>query len=207
MPHQSTRERLLNLVKTAAAGAAAEHAGKGIGGRALNHLDKLIGAGLMAGAGALGHKYVMPHLVAKPSMLDRVTNAMGTAAGYGLGGLALGAGVYGAGKAYDGLTEGHVKEKHFKNMLAENPMLKHEDPAVVRRSYNTLFHFNKDMATDPTTAGAFVRRAVAFKDEGIQSNDIKTLAEIRKNLADAGGKGTSFMDRASKLHSFSDKDS
>ena len=84
-----------------------------------------------------------------------------------------------------------------------------QDHRTLRRSFDTLYSFNPHMAKDPLVAGSFLRRALAFKDEGIQANDVKTLTEIRKNLAgarkDEGGKG--LMDRAKELQAFAPKQS
>ena len=45
-----------------------------------------------------------------------------------------------------------------------------------------------------------------FKDEGIQSADIKTLAEIRKNMSESTKGSPKFMDQGSGLFSFRDRD-
>jgi hypothetical protein len=198
-------EVLQRIAKEDAAKQATESAGKftsKLKAFAGKHADSLVGAGLASAAAALGNRYIMPKLVPKPSMFKRVTDSMGTAAGFGLGGLALGGGVWGASKAFSALTEPAIKQKHYNEMLKENPSLRNEDPAVVRKSYNTLFTFNKDMAKDPTTAGAFVRRAAAFKDEGIQASDIKTLTEIRKFISDSKSKDTKFVDNGAGIFKF-----
>ena len=108
-----------------------------------------------------------------------------TALGYGAAGAALGGGAMLANKAVNAVHEPRDKRNAFTLMMAEHPHLKHEDPKVVTRSFNTLWHFNQDVAKDPTTAASFVRRAAMFKDEGIQANDVKTLTDIRKGLSDA----------------------
>jgi hypothetical protein len=130
---------------------------------------------------------------------------MGKAVGFGLGGLALGTGAMAASRGIEAITEPLEKKRSFNEMMKENPGLKREDKDVVRKSFNTLHTFNPMMAKDPTVAGAFVRRSVAFKDEGIQSADIKTLSEIRKNLSSLKN-DQNFLDTARSLQSMSGGD-
>lgn len=200
------------LAKAQGTAHAEAHAPVGISGKKLLMGALGMGAtGLAAGVtgafGAATKEGIERLLKPKPSMFQNVRKAMGTAAGFGLGGLALGTGVYAADKGYTALTEPHEKARHFNTMMKENPTLKHEDQPTVVKSFNTLWHFNKDMAKDPTTSGAFVRRAAVFKDEGIQATDIKTLADIRKALSashTSAAKG--FLERGTGLRSFHDKD-
>lgn len=124
----------------------------------------------------------------KPSVMGSIFGRGGpfhTALGYGAAGAALGGGAMLANKAFTMAHEPREKRNAFAVMMAEHPHLKHEDPKTVTRSFNTLWHFNQDVAKDPTTAASFVRRAAMFKDEGIQANDVKTLTDIRKALSDA----------------------
>jgi len=121
----------------------------------------------------------------KPGLLAEVGSSARRALGYGAGAGAIMGGIWGASKLIDHFKEPVEKKKAFNAMMDENPGLKQEEPKVVSRSFNTLYTFNRDMAKDPTVAGSFVRRAAAFKDEGIQAADIKTIAEIRKSLSDS----------------------
>lgn len=150
-------------------------------------------AAALAGIGGLatlmlGSK-LKDHLAPKPSILKTVFARNGPlthALGYGLGAAAIGGSVFGVKKLHEHATEPGKRDAAFKMMKTENPALGHD--AHVRKSFDTLWRFNPDMAKDPLVAGTFVRRAMAFKDEGIQSQDVKTLTEVRKNLADAKSK-------------------
>jgi hypothetical protein len=188
---KSVRERLL---KTASPGAIGRFASAHGGDIA----KSLILSGL-GGAGALAMKRLT-----KPTLSSQVRLGMGRALGFGLGGLALGTGVMAASKGYEAVKNPIERKHSFDKMLAENPGLKREDKDVVRKSFATLHTFNPMMAKDPTVAGAFVRRALAFKDEGIQSADVKTLSEIRKNLSYSGKRrDVGFLEMAKNLQSMS----
>lgn len=172
--------------------------GEWLGGHGNSALATVLGAG----ATALGAKlFKRP-----PTMKSQIKGALGNALGFGIAGTALGAGVLAANKGYGAIADPIIKQRSYERMLAANPSLKHEDKDVTQRSFNTLYKFNPDMAKDPTTAGSFVRRAAMFKDEGIQSADIKTLAEIRKNMSESTKGSPKFMDQGSGLFSFRDRD-
>lgn len=106
------------------------------------------------------------------------------ALGLGAGAAIIGGGVSGTNKAIDHFSDKHKKKKYFKQMIAENPQLKKETPKDVTKVFNTLFRFNKKMASDPLVAGSFLKRSLQFKDEGIQPVDVKTLTEVGKHLSD-----------------------
>lgn len=190
-----------------AASAAEQKLTHGLGKRLFD--SAIVGGGLGT-AGYLGKKLLDRVTEPKPpSVLKSVFGrggAFGKAVGFGLGGLTLGAGAYGASKLLSSATEPLEKKKAFGEMLSENPNLKQEDPKIVERSFRTLFTFNKDMAKDPTLAGSFVRKALMFKDEGIQPNDVKTMSEIRKNMSDAKKGQGGFLDLAKSMHAFKSDD-
>lgn len=106
---------------------------------------------------------------------------------YGMGALGVAGGLAAAESIKDALHHRVGKKKAFTNMIKENPTLAHQDPAHVKKVFNTLYTFNKDMANDPLVAGSFARRSLQFKEEGIQPMDVKTLTEIHKNLRDSKG--------------------
>lgn len=109
---------------------------------------------------------------------------------YGLGAAGIAGGLAGIDALKDVFDRKVGKEKAFKNMIQDNPGLASENPAHVKKVFNTLYTFNKDMAKDPLVAGSFTRRSLMFKDEGIQPMDIKTLTEIRRNMQDGKGGGS-----------------
>jgi hypothetical protein len=65
-------------------------------------------------------------------------------------------------------------------MIAENPDLSDHAAKDVQRSFNTLHRFNPEFASDPTVAGAFVRKQMSLGEF-----DTKMLTEMigaRSNL-------------------------
>lgn len=190
---------------------ASEQAGRSIprriGNALLEHATSLPGlaaAGVIGLGGTLARDRIMAKLTKKPSVLKHMFSSHGpvvTALGYGVGAGTIGAGMWGAKKAYDHVNEPIQKQQGMKAMLTMHPNLKNEDHAHVARVYNTLYNFNKDMAKDPLVAGSFVRRAMQFREEGLQPNDIKTLTEIRKHMSDTKG-GTYLPTTPSDLSAF-----
>ena len=107
---------------------------------------------------------------------------------FGVGALGIAGGLAAVDAIRDSMSHRVGKDKAFKNMIKENPSLAKENPAHVKKVFNTLYTFNKDMAKDPLVAGSFARRSMQFKEEGIQPMDVKTLTEIQKNMRDAKGR-------------------
>ena len=173
--------------------------------------------GLSQGAGAIATAALIKPIVQRleqrlaprKSLFNSIMGDRGpfrTALGYGLAGAGLAAGAGGAAAAYDKITTPRRQRIAKEMMYSQYPSLKAEDARVVNRSFDTLWRFNRDLAEDPTTAGAFVRRAVHFREEGIQPSDIKTLTEIRKNVADTHSKTPGFTDHARFLSAFRERD-
>ena len=96
---------------------------------------------------------------------------------FGAGAGAIGLGIEGASSLHDAIADPLRKRKYMNNMLAENPQLRRENPKDVSKAFNTLYTFNKRMASDPLVSGSFLRRALQFRDEGVQAVDIKTLVD------------------------------
>jgi hypothetical protein len=109
---------------------------------------------------------------------------------YGAGALGVVGTVAAVDAIRDSLDKKIGREKAFKNMIKENPTLASGSPAHVKKVFNTLYTFNKDMAKDPLVAGSFTRRSLQFREEGLQPMDIKTLTEIRKHMSDSRGGGS-----------------
>lgn len=201
------RLRLLKLAstfdKTAARGT--DVAERSVGRWLAHHGDNIAEKALPAAAIGLG-AYLWNKRTA-PTLASKVKGNLANAIGFGLGGAALAGGAYAGTQALRGATEPFIKQRAFNDMLKENPSLKNEDKDVVRKSFNTLHTFNPTMAKDPLVAGAFVRRAAMFKDEGIQASDVKTLAEVRKNLSDSrkSDNDSRFLNLAKTLHGIGDE--
>lgn len=108
----------------------------------------------------------------------------------GGGAAALTGGIRGTDAAIDAVRDPLQKKRALGKMLADNPSLMKEDQKDVGRIFSTLYSFNPKMAKDPLVSGSFMRRSLQFKDEGIQPQDVKTLAEIGKLQSDTKKKET-----------------
>ena len=150
-------------------------------GRALAVAGTAAATGVGLGATALYNKLKKP-----PTAFQALKGAFGPGSAgrkaLAIGGIAaaLGAGITGAEGATDSISKAYGKRKGFSTMMEGNPWLKKEPAKDVKRFYNTLHNFAPKVAKDPLAAGSFMRRSMAFKDEGIQAADIKTLADINK---------------------------
>ena len=204
--HDALNKFLQAKTETTAAPGLLKRMARSVGAHA-ESIPALATLGLIGTVGAVAAKKISDRLSPKPSVLKHMFSGHGpvvTALGYGVGAGALGAGVWGAKKAYDAVNEPIQKDRGMKAMLEVAPALKHEDKTHVSRVYNTLYGFNKDMAEDPLVASSFVRRSLQFKEEGIQPNDVKTLTEIRKHLSESG-KDSKFPTSAADLVGFNNK--
>ena len=218
---QASSSRLRKIAAAGAAGAGAavaksllEHAEGAVKkdtGEAIGKIPATIIGGATAGAVGLAGRAILKRLEKKPTIMQSVFGhggAFRTAIGYGLGAGALGGSLWAGEKAIEHFKEPRDRKKALEVTLMENPHLKHEDQRVVHRSFNTLYNFNPKMAKDPLVAGSFLRRALAFKDEGLQATDVKTLTDIRKNMANAKKDekpGKSWVERAQGLQQFAPK--
>lgn len=104
---------------------------------------------------------------------------------FGAGAGAIGLGIEGASSLHDAIADPLRKRKYMNNMLAENPQLRRESPKDVSKAFNTLYTFNKRMASDPLVSGSFLRRALQFREEGVQAVDIKTLVDAHPKGQDS----------------------
>jgi len=105
----------------------------------------------------------------------------------GTGAAGIAAGVKGVEALHDAVATPIAKARSFSAMMEENPGLRKEPPHDVKMRFNTLARFNPDMAADPVISGAFVRRALQFKEEGIQPMDVRDLISSRKDLESMRG--------------------
>lgn len=128
-------------------------------------------------------------------------NAMGGAAKSGFGAMgrgaahvggAVGAAVVGgiamalAGDMYDAAKRGITKTRNYQNMMVANPDLKQLPAKNVQNAFSVLHRFNPDFASDPTVAGAWVKRQASFGEDTLgDTNALKTLVDARKNINDA----------------------
>ena len=56
------------------------------------------------------------------------------------------------------------KEPSFKNMINMHPGLRNEDQILVKKYYDSLWHFAPTIAQEPLAAGAYIRQAMQLED-------------------------------------------
>jgi len=145
---------------------------------------KLVG-GLGLGASAL---LARKFLHAKPTLSQELFGSGGAvrrALGFGAVAAGLGAGAAAATGGASYLHNRISNEKHYNDALKNNPGLKEHKDEDLRAAFKSLSKFSPDLASDPLAAGAFLRRSMMFKEEGLQPTDIKTLVDTRKLLSEA----------------------
>ena len=113
---------------------------------------------------------------------DVAPMAVGAGAIAGGFGLAKHLGEKGFGAARDKIE----KARAYKAMVEENPQLKHIDPNVTQKAFNTLHRFNPQYAKDPMVAGTFVNNVA--DQERLDIGTVNSLVQARRNMADGGGK-------------------
>ena len=116
--------------------------------------------------------------------------ALALGAGLGLAGVAIGAGGAAAQSGYKGIKDPLMRGVGFKRMMREedNQWMQNESKSKLKKLHKTLYRFSPKMALDPLVAGAFMKKQLEFEDVGIQPNDLSTIANIEKAVADAGSK-------------------
>lgn len=178
----------LNDVKDMTFGDALQHVKNRRGnilGDMLTHAPKaIVGGGVAMGAKALADKLMNK----RPTLTQEILGRGGIAQKALMLG-AVGAGIGGGAAALSGAVD-HVqnrvnKNKNFEATLRTNPGLKEFKTEDLQGAYDALHRFSPEIAKEPLAAGAFLRRSMLFKDEGIQPNDVKTLVDVRKLLSES----------------------
>lgn len=153
-------------------------------------------AALLGAGGAIGLEALRRKIFNRPpTVMQEIFGRGGIgrrAVGLGLLAAGLGAGAAGVSKAVDYTADHYGKKKAFDDMLKHSPSLKEHSQKDLHAAFNTLHKFNPDMATDPLTASSFMRRAMMFKEEGIQPADVLTIANARKLRTEAMDKKNEF---------------
>lgn len=104
--------------------------------------------------------------------------AVGTAA---LGGIAMAL----AGDMYDAAKRGITKTRNYKQMMNANPDLRELPAKSVQKAFSVLHRFNPEFSSDPTVAGAWVKRQATFGEDSFGDvNQMKQLIDSRKSLSD-----------------------
>jgi hypothetical protein len=82
-------------------------------------------------------------------------------------------------------TEGE-KEPAFKSMLRQHPDLK-EQENLAWMYFESLYHFSPIIATDPLTAGAYIRSAIRMHDTsgGPLPDVVQRLVDVQQKHRDA----------------------
>lgn len=133
-------------------------------------------------------------LMKKAFQMPGWAGEMGGAAAKGLGhGAAMVGGAVAAGIAYalagdmyDAAKRGITKTRNYQAMISQNPDLKQMPAKQVQQAFSVLHHFNPDFASDPTVAGAWVKRQATFGEDAFgNSQELGQLISSRKNLNDA----------------------
>lgn len=110
--------------------------------------------------------------------------------GHRLGNAALGIGAAAgasiayslAGDMYEALKRGITKGRDYRQMMRANPDLSEMPASDVQKAFSTLHRFNPEFASDPTVAGAFVRKNALYQE--FDTRQLSDLVTSRKNLAD-----------------------
>lgn len=116
------------------------------------------------------------------------TAGKGLIGGAGMVGGAVAAGIaYAlAGDMYDAAKRGITKTRNYQSMLSQNPDLKQMPAKQVQQAFSVLHHFNPEFASDPTVAGAWVKRQATYGEDAFgNSQELGQLISSRKNLSDA----------------------
>jgi len=78
------------------------------------------------------------------------------------------------------------KEPAFNKMLEYHPQLKSEDLELVKRYFESMWHFSPHMAQDPLAAGSYIRTAMNFHGAygGPAPNLAADLVDLQKNYTE-----------------------
>jgi len=107
-------------------------------------------------------------------------------AGLGLIAGAIGLGAKAASAGERAVSDPIERAVAKKRMLKANPDIKKNyTPKEITTYFRTVHAFSPKVAKDPVAAGATMRRLLAYKDVGPQSQDLQGLSTIQKNLAQA----------------------
>ena len=76
---------------------------------------------------------------------------------------------YGLGKGLDYLEDKQLeseKEPAFQAMVGLHPDLLDEDQILVRKYWDSLWHFSPHIAKEPLAAGAYIKQAMEYEQTG-----------------------------------------
>lgn len=148
---------------------------KGIADTVLNPIQSLVKEHVLSKFGPKSNVSTMASLIGPGGAARK-------ALGMGLLAAGLGAGVSLADSGFGKAKKEIEVARGLKRTIADNPWLLNEDPKDVKKHYRALYEFEPTVAKNPLTAASWLKRTLMFKNEGVQAADLKTLAEIGKNL-------------------------
>lgn len=78
------------------------------------------------------------------------------------------------------------KNEYFEKMLTTHPDLMKEDPEMVAKYWDSLYHFAPMMAADPLAAGSYIQQSLqrGYGFGGPPPDVFRTLADIQKTFND-----------------------
>ena len=106
---------------------------------------------------------------------------------YGGIGAAFTAGGAMAASAYESLSKELTRRTRFNAMLAKNPDLRKMNKEHVKDMFDIVHEYSSDLTKSPAVSGAFVRKAMDFRDVGVAPSSIKELVDINASLAKGRG--------------------
>jgi hypothetical protein len=95
-------------------------------------------------------------------------------------------GAIGAG-AYESIRSKLAEGNRFRAMLKDNPDLRDKPEKDVKKMFDIVHDISPDLTKSPVVAGAFVRKAMEYKDVGVAPASVKELADINLSIAKARG--------------------
>lgn len=116
-------------------------------------------------------------------MASKALSALGAGAATVGGAAAAGIAYSLAGDMYDAVKRGLTKNRHYKNMLAEDPDLARMPAKDVQKAFSVLHRFSPDLASDPTVAASWVKRQANFAE--VDTKAVSDLISTRKNLGES----------------------
>jgi len=106
---------------------------------------------------------------------------------------------YGLGKGLDYLENKQLdkeKEPAYQAMVGLHPDLLDEDQILVRKYWDSLWHFSPHIATEPLAAGAYIKQAMEYEQTGGPTyNMVKDLIHAQEKAVNpVGGLSASIQD-------------
>jgi len=135
----------------------------------------------VAETGLKGLTHLQKLFEKKPdSTLRRAAKWLGLGAGLTAGGTIAAGGV-------EKITDVLSKPIHMQSMMEQNPDLVKYPKKDVETYFNTLQRFSPLMAADPLVSGSWMRKALQYRDVGIDPRSARELIEASTALAGLRG--------------------